>query len=771
MGRNEIEMETRTGKNRWIVSGITVSLIVSILFIASYQIFFKRSQTISDTVMPYESSENINWIYQSSYMLYKELYQKVHHEEISYEELFYPAKDSENNFWENITDEPNTTEEECISYAKTQLDSYFSNMEQLFYQLNICYDYMMEDLESGEIIGNLSNKDIIPSEQYFYLEFLFDHNGNVTVGNDILGKDVVSIRKNASAVIHENTLNNLLQMKLNYESYTALMTQYCITNPPKDCRLVFCISKDSMAQFAKEGVYYYYNADAEGGEIDTIYYANYDWSSFVDAGIGILFTILFFLVFFLPLIAPKMLGTHKDAFLLWNENKILRIPFEILLLMLAIVGAVGEALIILAYQISNGGLSEAIHTYLGPSPAASDILSYLLDFILVWLYFMVVWILGIAFCEIRYLGPKQYFMDRSVIMKGVTKGFPIFKEEAVRFYDTVAHFDVTKEAKNLILKIVLVNAVILFVICSLGMGGLSVAIVYSLFLYLVLRKYISNLQNKYGILLKSINKMAEGDLDVEIQEDLGVFEPFKPQLIRIRDGFQKAVDEEVKSQQMKAELITNVSHDLKTPLTAIITYVNLLKDDNITEDQRKEYLLTLERKSLRLKSLIEDLFEVSKANSNTMTLQIMDVDIFNLLKQVVFELSDKIEQAHLDVRIDFPEEKVILPLDSQKTFRIYENLVNNIAKYALPGTRVYIEGRVTDNGEVIITLKNISAQEIHMEPNLLTERFVRGDSSRNTEGSGLGLAIAKSFTKLQGGELSLELDGDLFKATTKWNIK
>lgn len=227
---------------------------------------------------------------------------------------------------------------------------------------------------------------------------------------------------------------------------------------------------------------------------------------------------------------------------------------------------------------------------------------------------------------------------------------------------------------------------------------------------------------------------------------------------------------EVKSQRIKTELVTNMSHDLKTPLTAIITYVNLLKNEKPTEEQREEYLQILERKSLRLKSLIEDLFEFSKANSQNITLNIMDVDIMNLIKQVSFEMSDKISAAGLDVRMNLTEEKVILPLDSQKTYRIYENLFVNIAKYALPGTRVYVNGFRLDD-RVIITLKNISAQEITVEASELTERFVRGNASRNTEGSGLGLAIAKSFMELQGGTLELEVDGDLFKVTTTWYVR
>jgi len=310
----------------------------------------------------------------------------------------------------------------------------------------------------------------------------------------------------------------------------------------------------------------------------------------------------------------------------------------------------------------------------------------------------------------------------------------------------------------------------LFIICCLPFVGFVIALGYSVFLYFVLKKYISNLQQKYSVLLKATNEIAQGNLNGSIQEDLGVFEPFKPQIMRIQDGFKKAVEEEIKSQRMKSELITNVSHDLKTPLTAIITYINLLKEENITDVQRKEYLDTLERKSMRLKVLIEDLFEVSKANSQNLTLNIMDVDIVNLLKQVSFEMNDKLKEKQLEVRMDLPEEKVILPLDSQKTYRIFENLLGNVAKYAMRSTRVYIQCLNKDE-EISIIIKNISSQEILVSAEELTERFVRGDVARNTEGSGLGLAIAKSFTELQGGKFNINLDGDLFKVTVSFEKK
>ncbi len=237
----------------------------------------------------------------------------------------------------------------------------------------------------------------------------------------------------------------------------------------------------------------------------------------------------------------------------------------------------------------------------------------------------------------------------------------------------------------------------------------------------------------------------------------------------MRDGFKKAVDEEVKSQRMKTDLITNVSHDLKTPLTAITTYVELLKKEDITEEERRSYIETLDKKSQRLKILIEDLFEVSKATSNNIVLHPMEVDVVNLLKQVAVEHTERFAAKGLTLRWDVPEEKVIVVLDNQKTFRIFENLFVNIQKYAMPQSRVYVQ--VHTSGEapekfVEITIKNMSATELNFDP-----RKSRSASCaailRAARKARVWLAIARSFTEAQGGKLSIEVDGDLFKVVIR----
>lgn len=374
------------------------------------------------------------------------------------------------------------------------------------------------------------------------------------------------------------------------------------------------------------------------------------------------------------------------------------------------------------------------------------------------------------------MGLGAYMRERSLLVRygrnilGACKsGAAKARGGIARLYHSFEEIDFSERNNRIILKIVAVNFMILAAVCTLWFVGIFALLVYSVILFCILRKYFDDLRGKYARLLDFTNQMADGDLDIEITEDLGIFNPFKEEIRKIQDGYQKAVEKEVQSQRMRTELVTNVSHDLKTPLTAIITYVNLLKEEK-DEEKRKEYVEILDRKSLRLKVLIEDLFEISKASSQNVTLQIMDVDVANLFKQVKLELEKKFEEAGLLFRCGYPEEKLICRLDSQKTYRIFENLLINVSKYALTGTRVYVK-IYAEEQNAVIQVMNVSAEEITVKASDLTERFVRGDASRNTEGSGLGLAIAKSFTELQKGTFEIQVEGDLFKAEVRFKRK
>ena len=228
-----------------------------------------------------------------------------------------------------------------------------------------------------------------------------------------------------------------------------------------------------------------------------------------------------------------------------------------------------------------------------------------------------------------------------------------------------------------------------------------------------------------------------------------------------------AVDEQLRSERMKAELITNVSHDLKTPLTSIINYVDLLKKEDIQEEKAREYIEVLDRKSQRLKKLTEDLVEASKASTGTLTVNAERLGVVQLVEQALGEYSAKFENAGLTLVSTLPPEEVYVRADGRHLWRILDNLMGNCVKYALSGTRVYLEV-VKWDGNVIFSLKNISANQLNVPPEELMERFVRGDESRTTEGSGLGLSIARSLTDLQGGTFRLSIDGDLFKAAVSF---
>ena len=263
-------------------------------------------------------------------------------------------------------------------------------------------------------------------------------------------------------------------------------------------------------------------------------------------------------------------------------------------------------------------------------------------------------------------------------------------------------------------------------------------------------------------MLDAMQTIAEGNLDQEIQGDFGIFNPFRDELAQIQTGMKKAVEEEVKSQRMKTELITNVSHDLKTPLTSIINYVDLMKRENPTDPKIQEYLRILDEKSQRLKVLTEDVVEASKASTGNIKLEMNDIDFVEMVQQVIGEFEEKFQEKNLTMMVHFTDEPSIIYADGQRMWRVLENVFGNVVKYAMEGTRVYAEIS-NRNKKVTFSLKNISAQPLNISADELTERFIRGDVARNTEGSGLGLSIAKSLTELQGGEFKLYLDGDLFK--------
>lgn len=269
---------------------------------------------------------------------------------------------------------------------------------------------------------------------------------------------------------------------------------------------------------------------------------------------------------------------------------------------------------------------------------------------------------------------------------------------------------------------------------------------------------------------QGVCKIAEGDVSHEISTDkmFGTDKEIAENINHMSDGLQHAVNEMMKSERLKTDLITNVSHDIKTPLTSIINYVDLLKRENIDNPKVQGYLQILEEKAQRLKTLTEDVVEASKVSSGNITLQYMDVNLVEMVNQTIGEFSEKFEAKDLKIIANLPEEPALVHVDNRRMWRVLENIFNNAAKYAMPGTRVYAD-LYKEEGRVHFTLKNISEQPLNIKAEELTERFIRGDISRSTEGSGLGLSIAKNLTELQGGTFALYLDGDLFKVNIEFS--
>ena len=266
-------------------------------------------------------------------------------------------------------------------------------------------------------------------------------------------------------------------------------------------------------------------------------------------------------------------------------------------------------------------------------------------------------------------------------------------------------------------------------------------------------------------LQKGGEKLADGDFSspIDTRYLIGDFKRYGQELNDIQSGLEQAVQEQMKAEHLKTELITNVSHDIKTPLTSIVNYVDLLKKEDIPSPEAREYIAVLDRQSHRLKKLTEDLVEASKASSGVLNVDLQPTDVNVLFSQIEGEYQERLAACQLTLVTQPPAPGTVIRADSRLLSRVMDNLVSNICKYALPSTRVYVVSTLSREA-VTISFKNVSRDELNISPDELMERFVRGDASRHTEGSGLGLSIARSLVQLQGGRFDLAIDADLFRA-------
>ena len=306
---------------------------------------------------------------------------------------------------------------------------------------------------------------------------------------------------------------------------------------------------------------------------------------------------------------------------------------------------------------------------------------------------------------------------------------------------------------------IIIPAIVYVVFYSTGLSMILCFAIFSFIVYRILKECVC--MDKID---KKLKEMYDGNNSTKLKEE-EFTNTLKKQVKYINDisnGFENAIDEKMKSERLKTELITNVSHDIKTPLTSIINYVDLLKHEEIKNEKAKEYINILNQKSQRLKKLIEDLVEASKVSTGNVKLSLESINICELIKQMIGEFDDRFKNNKLDVVMNVPNEGIYVKADNRYMYRVIENLFSNISKYALENSRVYVD--IYDKGETVeIEIKNISKDKLNISVDELMQRFVRGDKSRNTEGSGLGISISKSLTELQNGKFNMEIDGDLFK--------
>ena len=462
---------------------------------------------------------------------------------------------------------------------------------------------------------------------------------------------------------------------------------------------------------------------------------------------------------------PRRLGVGRGF---WGK-----LPFELYAAAVtAVLAGVVEASGYLVYLVRDDALPEALRTLLFLNQTDSEMLALALIFFLFWCCAFLLFEAGASLGMGVRDGFGRYLLCRCWTVRLCAWVWRLCKKlggRCTRAVRRVLAINWKQPLERNLVKLLTVNFILVALCCCFWALGIVGCLIYTVLLFFILRRYFQRLERQYGAVRDATARMAAGDLKTPVPTlpADSVLAPVAESLDEVRTGFSKAVAEEVRSQNMKTELITNVSHDLKTPLTAIITYVDLLKDENLTAEQRREYVATLDKKSQRLKRLIDDLFEVSKAATGNVEFRRENVELGALLRQIQFELEDRTTASGVDFRWSLPETKVYCVLDGQRSCRIYENLLVNITKYSLPGSRAYITLEEQD-GQAVVTMKNVSATELDFDAGDITERFVRGDKSRNTEGSGLGLAIAKNFTELQGGTFRVETDGDLFKATVSF---
>lgn len=767
--RKKTGVKNKTGG---LFAAILLIFAAEAVFLSQYPVFQERAATEEPDIL--SGSEFLHEIYQANIVLYKQLQEQTAGKDMSYQDVYLSASQTAAKEVNEYFDFGGYTP---LSYAGETLENLLEEWDISFAEgLAGQTDYHITDCGSQNFItntdrdltalGEADEDEALRTEYPYYIKMYFNEDGVLSHVWARSG-DADGLLKSVQRVMQSRYLERSLYESLSYSAYGGVdwedaitygndnglkQMRLHVTNLPKNCVICYAITEAQLAQIKASSPMFPLSQTA---------------GNYYNSGIQQFFAVILVLLGLAALLLPLWKGYHlHECFLLPLHIESAAVLLVTAFLVLGELAA-GMVQCTMSDQWAFS-LSYAIQGVLPAIPAPiADGIVFVLNLLFLTAAFSLWYALVTVFCQVYVLGWRTYFRKRWLGLRIYRRLRIAVRRKKLRFVREMQHLDPEEDIRAPLLKLLAVNYLILAFFSLFWIFGIFLLAVYSVFLYVCLKKYIGFIQEKYACMLCSVRSIADGNLQTAFTEDWGVFESCKGELNRIQTGFSKAVEEEVKSQRMRTELITNVSHDLKTPLTAIITYIDLLREEGVTDEQRAEYLKVLERKSLRLKALIEDLFEVSKANSGNVTFQKEKVDIGNLVRQVYLEYEDRAKEADLLFRFAVPDQKLYLMLDGEKTCRIFDNLFTNIIKYAMPQTRVYVT--IHKNGdEVCIELKNISGSELNVAPESLTERFVRGDSARSTEGSGLGLAIARSFVELQGGRMEISVDGDLFKVTLFW---
>ncbi|MFL8800101.1 MULTISPECIES: sensor histidine kinase [unclassified Clostridioides] len=775
-----LDTKLKKFKDKYIVTVIVFILMLSASLGMISQYSTIQAGAKGGAKNPFEQEGFVDDIYKGSYVLYHNMKEDQEGKMIQPSKLF--INEETINYIKNVSKEKNLYDgsesyytdesinadfnenfeswESFINNSGKNLKYYLIDKEKNFELFNEDKELRALDTTKNDSSGEnsdesqaknttMSNEERqsklkdIKDNYRFYVAMNFDKDGKVNVV-DSYGVNQKVINQMLLSKAREDLMNtNLGGNSISYK-LTPIKNVTVVYAVPK------VISKDDSTEYGYGSIY---NSDNISAYINNVENNSYYKIS------GMILKIILAIVVIVALAFP-----YRKSKELMGFDTLSKIPLEILFIAIVIVQGIVD---LYPTGIISGTLNGNYVEYLINNDISAKMASILVSLMNLTYWFVIFSIIFVFITLLKHIlnvGIREYFVKSTI-----TGMFLVwFKKVGKKAINQIRTIDLKEKPNKTIVIILGVNLLIIVIMCSMWFFGIILAIIYSIVLFKVLSDYSKKTVCEYNQLLDVTKKISDGNLEVNMEKDLGFFNPIKDELGNIQTGFKKAVDEEVKSQKMKTELISNVSHDLKTPLTSIITYIDLLKDENITEENRRLYIDTLDRKSQRLQHLIEDLFEVSKVNSGDVHLNIVNVDIVSLMKQTLLELDDKITDSSLILKNNFSSEKIILPLDSQRTFRVFENLIMNISKYAMPSSRVYIDILETDN-KVTVMLKNMSATEIDFSVDDIMERFVRGDKSRNTEGSGLGLAIAKSFVELQGGKMNISVDGDLFKVTITFN--